>query len=168
MPLNKDETAERLSRVFRRIQETRMHGLPILNPNLFVQVVDGRFHAGDWVGILITPWCMNLVLIPGPDSAHRPGPLGTKPSIGFPAGDFEFLASEEAELGPFCACSLFSPMGDFPDQASAVATAETIMRTLFVADADQSPRTGECSGDRLAPGISRRQLLSGRFRRDRP
>jgi len=148
MPMSVEDLAARLEAAFRRIHDARMRDLPILNPTLSVQVVGARLYAGDWIGVLITPWCMNLVLIPGADSSVRPGGQGSKQEVALPGGRCEFIASEEESIGVFAACSIFSPMGEFPDQASAVATAEAVLDGLF-------------SGPSPATGISRRELLRG-------
>ncbi|EXJ15233.1 [NiFe]-hydrogenase assembly chaperone HybE [Imhoffiella purpurea] len=150
-----EDLSGRLTVAFHRIHETRMRGLPILNPALSVQVVGARAHAGDWLGVLVTPWCMNLVLIPGTDSEVRPGPQGSKLEIDLPGGRCELIASEEAGIGRFAACSIFSPMGGFPDQATAVATAEAVLDGLLSEPAHSWPTS--------AAGISRRDLLRGRL-----
>jgi hypothetical protein len=62
-------------------------------------------------------------------------------------------------LGIGAACSLFSPMQGFADQASAVAVAETMMAELFE---PQQTRASSASENR--PGISRRDLLRGKLR----
>lgn len=142
---------------FERIHAERMAGLPILHPGLAVAVVGARDWQGDWLGVLVTPWCMNLLLVPAPGSARTPGLLGTKQVLELPAGAFELTASVEDAIGPFAACPLFSPMDDFADQAGAVATAESIMAALFEpAAADPAPAAG------TGRGLSRRDLLRGR------
>lgn len=154
----------KLAAAFEQIHQQRMLGLPILHPGLRVAVVGGRDWQGEWLGILLTPWCMNLVLIPGPDSEHRPGPVGRKQRIDLPAGQFELIASEEAGIGPFAACSLFSPMHDFADQANALATAESIMLELFESQGVQHPaRPSGNPSVESGSGISRRDLLRGRI-----
>ncbi|MFD2113108.1 [NiFe]-hydrogenase assembly chaperone HybE [Thiorhodococcus fuscus] len=150
MPMSFEDLAVRLEVAFRRIHDTRMRGLPILNPALSVQVVGARLYAGDWFGVLITPWCMNLVWVPGADSSVRPGGRGSKQEVALPGGRCEFIASEEEHVGAFAACSIFSPMEGFPDQATAVATAEAVLDGLF---SEPSPAP--------AAGISRRELLRG-------
>jgi [NiFe] hydrogenase assembly HybE family chaperone len=149
-------TAERLTAVFERIHRERMAGLPILHPALSVAVVGAREWRGAWAGVLITPWCMNLVLIPAPGSGFVPGPTGSKQVLELPAGAFELIASEEPDIGPFAACSLFSPMQQFADQAAALATAEAVMQQLF--EPDPPPAAPQPAA---APGISRRDLLRG-------
>lgn len=150
-------TAACLASTFESIHAERMRDLPILNPRLAVEVVEGDPLGGDWIGVLITPWCMNLVLIPGPQSSRRLGGIGAVERVTFPAGQFDLSASEEAGLGRFAACSLFSPMGEFADQASAVATAEAFLVAL---DAPEPARPST----RPTSGISRRELLRGAFR----
>jgi len=157
-------TARNFVAGFERVQRERMVGLPILHPGLSVAVIGAQeWHLG-WLGMLLTPWCMNLVLVPGERSAFVPGRVGSKQVVSFPAGEFEFIASEEEGIGAFAACSMFSPMQTFADQPSAIATAEAIMAALFepASAADGlRPRQLACA----RPGMSRRDLLRGRFSR---
>lgn len=156
----------RLADAFERIHRERMLGLPILHPGLCVAVVGGRCWRGDWIGVLLTPWCMNLVLIPDANSRDRPVAVGSTQCIELPAGRFELIANEEAGVGPFGACSLFSPMHDFADQAGALATAEAIMTQLFEPQGPVGDRSAEHAAEPPAQpraAISRRDLLSGRL-----
>jgi [NiFe] hydrogenase assembly HybE family chaperone len=161
--LDVDAVARCLTEVFARIERERMQGLPILHPDLSVEVVGARAWHGDWLGVLITPWCMNLILVPGPESRHVPGSTGTELTLSLPAGRFGFIASFEDDIGPFGACSLFSPMNDFLDQAGAVATARAVMSELL----DPAPPASEPAAVDAGPGISRRELLRGQFARRR-
>lgn len=154
-----EDIAQRLTSTFQRVHDERMRGLPILNPSLRVQVVGACSFEGDWIGVLVTPWCMNLVLVPGPDSANRPGTVGVKQALRLPAGALEMIGSEEADIGPFGACSLYSPMGGFADQESAVETAERILAALL----DPEPPSVEPGPSPRRPGVSRRSLLRGVF-----
>jgi [NiFe] hydrogenase assembly HybE family chaperone len=156
-----------LAAAFQRVHREHMAGLPILHPGLSVAVIGARPWRQDWLGMLLTPWCMNLLIVPDPESTFVFGPVGSKQLIEFPAGVFEFIASEEAGLGAFAACSMFSPMQAFADQAAAVATAEAVMVALF--EPESGGTQGRPPGDvAVAPagvGISRRDLLRGRVAR---
>ncbi len=162
-----ESRAERLRETFEGIHRERMAGLPILNPCLSVAVVEGREWMGEGIDVLVTPWCMNLIALPLDPSAVKPKPMGWSRVIPFPTGRFEFLASEEPGIGPFAACSLFSPMGDFPNQETALATARAVLDTLFEPEVMNPP--GARSTDVPVAGargaISRRELLRGRFSR---
>jgi [NiFe] hydrogenase assembly HybE family chaperone len=154
---------ERLVAAFRAIHATRMRGLPFVNERLAVEAVGFRRWHGRWLGVLITPWFMNLVLLPdAADGAHwqslRPG---ASAAYEFPAGVFEFIGGSESAVGEFQSCSLFSPVLEFADQATARATAEAALAALF----DAGHRS-EGSGSTRAPtDASKRDFLRGRWRR---
>jgi [NiFe] hydrogenase assembly HybE family chaperone len=178
------QTGERLAAAFRRIHRERMAGLPILHPSLQVAVVGGRRWQGHWLGVLVTPWCMNLVLVPAAGSTLAQDAEGTTRLLDFPAGRFELTASDVEGIGTMATCSLFSPMHAFGDQAAAETTAREVMSELFEptlpgvtpstradrADAEtqrHGSRSGTASGSRPSKGggMSRRDLLRGGFRR---
>jgi [NiFe] hydrogenase assembly HybE family chaperone len=130
----------RLEGLFRHIEQTRMVGVPILNPALRVQAVGFRPWNGYQLGVLITPWFMNLVLLgDGEDDRLAERRPGEKISHAFPSGLYEFIVAEEPALahnqgqhqGRYQACSLFSPMQPFDSQELAVATAGEIMRGVM-------------------------------------
>ena len=60
-----DLVGQRLESAFERVRRERMIDVPMLNPRLAVQAVGFRDWRGGWLGILITPWFMNLMLLPG-------------------------------------------------------------------------------------------------------
>jgi len=131
---------QRLEVAFRRIERERMAGVPILNPALRVEAVGIRPFDGDWLSVLVTPWFMNAVILPGDGSAAAWAaamPGGTIRRT-FPAGTFDFLVGEEDGLGRFAMCSLFSPMDEFADAATAAATALAALEALL-APADDEP-----------------------------
>jgi len=126
-----------LEQVFAHIAATRMRDVPVQNPALRVQAVGFAPQAdpagGEWLlGILVTPWFMNLVCLPM-DLARAgetvPG-VGQKASRQIGNQTFEFIGAHEDGLGAFACCSLFSPMFEFADHAAAVATACEVLNLL--------------------------------------
>src|SRR5215470_912755 len=116
---------------FKAVHETRMHDVPILNPAVGVEAVGFAPWDAHWLGCLVTPWFMNLVLLPRePEKWVRLRP-GEKHTYVFPAGAFEFIAGHEHTIGEYQACSLFSPMFEFADHQTARVTAETCLKALF-------------------------------------
>jgi len=163
-------SAALLQAVFEHIRQERMADMPMLNPALRVEAVGfAPWHDG-LLGILITPWFMNLMHLPGEQGlAAVPAP-GGKRQLVFPSGVYEFISAQEERLGRYEMCSLFSPMFDFPDHATAVATAHEALVGLMTPD--PSPAAGEGGGEAPAPAaeearpaISRRDLLRGSFGR---
>jgi len=136
-----------LEAVFNTVLDTRMRGIPVINAELSVQAVGFSRFNEDWLGVLLTPWFMNLLLLPGPDSTWRELSPGTKFEARFPYGVFEFTLANEAQLGPYALCSLFSPMFQFENQAAALATAQAALQGLL---SGSEPRN-----------VSRRDLLRG-------
>lgn len=121
-----------LEAAFRRIERERMAGLPLVHPQLRVQAVG--FAAGDdelALGVLVTPWFMNLVQLPLTAQAAallpRPGVGAERAVFGW---RFLFHAQQEDGIGLFAAASLVSPMSEFADQAAAVATAQALLEHL--------------------------------------
>jgi [NiFe] hydrogenase assembly HybE family chaperone len=120
-----------LEAAFRRIAETRMAGLAIVNSALEVEAVGFRPWQYGRVGVLITPWFMNLVWLPDDDIAGPRVTAGSAQTRALPGGEFLFLAAEQAGIGPYLSCSLISPMTRFADMDSARAVAEAVMSELF-------------------------------------
>jgi len=108
-----------LATAFRRIHATRMPGIPILNAALDVEAFGFRDWNGMRVGVLITPWSINLVILRELDAALPALRLSERRSWCFPSGSYEFMGGDEPECGPFDFCSLFSPALEFHDQAAA-------------------------------------------------
>lgn len=121
-----------LEAAFRRIEHERMAGLPLLNPALAVRALEFGRWQGQWLGALVTPWFMNLVLVPGDAATWRHTADGERVFYSFAAGSFAFLGSHEPEVGEFQTCSLVSTMSRFTDLASACLTARIALRMLHV------------------------------------
>lgn len=143
-----------------------MAGLALNNPALRVQCVG--FRALDEchrIGILITPWTINLVLVGDRISRELHLAPDARRSWDFPSGSYDFMGGEEAECGAYQFCSLFSPAFEFPDQGSAVATAHEIMAGLFVETADCAAERVEAARVAGRPPmqlpINRRAFLQG-------
>ncbi|MDD5029532.1 MAG: [NiFe]-hydrogenase assembly chaperone HybE [Rhodoferax sp.] len=147
---------------FFRIQQTRMADVPILNPALQVEAIDFQRWQGHWLGIVVTPWCMNLMLLPGSDAPWQSVAVNQRRFVKFPAGDFAFLGGQEDEVGDYQSCSLFSPMHQFATQPDAVMTARASLVGLLAPppDKDATPLPTE----KKPAELSRRGFLSMRKR----
>lgn len=153
-----------LEAVYREIQRERMAGLPIVNPALEVEAYDFARFGGFWLGVLITPWFMNLILLPG-ESPLPQLAEGASHSWLFPCGSIRFVAGFEDGVGAYQACSLFSPMGVFPDQAEARAAAKAALEALSsVQPATAAPAVREADGVRMSKRNFLRGFMPGRPR----
>lgn len=136
-----------LEATFIDIMQTRMRDVPVLNPALSVQALGFSSYQQNWLGVLITPWFMNLLLLPESENIWLGQQPGSKFSQAFPYGEFEFTVANEAQLGVYAQCSLFSPMFQFEGQTAAVTAALAALQALLTSPA---PRI-----------VSRRDLLRG-------
>jgi len=131
LPVDRPSPAGALEDGFRAILQLQMQDMPMLNSALSVEAIGFRPWSDHWLGILITPWFMNLVLMPR--VAAKWQPIGERESrhYVFPAGVFEFIGARDPVLGDYQACSLFSPMFDFANQQGARDTAIAALDALF-------------------------------------
>ncbi len=123
-----------LESTFTSIQHTRMRGVPVIHPDLAVNAENFTRWRDYYLGVLVTPWFMNLVLLPADDATREDfaaRKVGSKQSHVFPAGGYEFIVGEETAIGHYQACSLFSPMFEFRDQAAALDTAAAVLAELM-------------------------------------
>jgi [NiFe] hydrogenase assembly HybE family chaperone len=133
---------------YRRIA-VKMKGLPIYNPALAIEAIGFRDDGGRQVGVIVTPWFMNLTALPSADDL----PLwqsGGSARLSFPSGEYDFVVSDVEGPGLIASCSLFSPMDQFADHEAAQMAARSAADALF------EPEEPEPE-----PGITRRQLLGG-------
>ena len=130
-PADAPSPAPALEAAFRTILQRQMQDVPMLNPALAVEAVSFRPWGDHWLGILITPWFMNLVLMPRVGTKWQAIAEGESRHYVFPAGVFEFIGGRHAALGDYQACSLFSPMFGFADHPSAHDTALAALDALF-------------------------------------
>lgn len=162
------EAVRALEAAFARIAGTRMAGLPLNNPVLRVQAVGFRaLDEAHQVGVLITPWAINLVLLGQPTSRDLQLAADRRRVWDFPSGSYEFMGGEEPECGPYQFCSLFSPAFEFAEQETAVATAGEVMAGLFAGTpscAAEQREAARLSGRSLIQvPTSRRAFLQGMF-----
>lgn len=122
---------KRLADDFRRVHLNKMNGVPMNNRSLSVEAVGFRPFGTRVLGMLITPWCMNLVVLPGEADDWSTLRIGEKRCFVFPSGEYEFLRGQRDMTGPYFACSLFSPMDEFSSQLQATDVARAALAALF-------------------------------------
>lgn len=153
-----ERSPQQLEQAFARIQRERMAPLGLCHPALQVSAVGFERRGGPmadeigWLGVLLTPWCMNLVW--WPDDSSGLADLGQTRRHRLGAQDYLFIGAHEPELGGYECCSLFGSMEAFRDQAEARAVAAAIADALHGAPATSPP---------LSP--TRRGLMLGQFAR---
>lgn len=151
------QRTEALARLFTGVAQTRMAGVPILNPALRVEAVGFELEEPAAVGILITPWFMNLLWFPLARSELADG-VGRRRVRRVGTERFDFIGGFEPGFGAYEACSLFSPMFEFADPAAARATALAVLSALRPPVVTAPPLTPVAA----PPLAARRAFLFGR------
>ncbi len=122
---------------YETIHRERMDGLPVVNPVLRVEAVgfvwgspESERQSNDQAvaeGVLVTPWFMSLVRLPGERQDHQ-GRIGKRFRRAWGKDAYDFLGSHDDDIGYHETCSLFSPMNDFDQQAVAIETAMQVVK----------------------------------------
>jgi [NiFe] hydrogenase assembly HybE family chaperone len=146
--LSADDEVNNLANAYRRAA-LKVKGMPIYNPTLAVEAVGFRQYQGRHVGVIVTPWFMNLTVLPTAEDL-RTWSAGGSARLVFPSGSYDFAVSELEDIGLVGACSLFSTMSDFTDHEAAQLAASSVAEALFQPEAPEP-----------APTVSRRQLFGG-------
>ena len=158
-----------------------MRALNVYNPALDVEAVGFAPWEGCWLGVMLTPWFMNLTLLPREPARWVPLAIGAKRLYAFPAGRYEFVGANDAAIGEFQVCSLFSPLHEFTDHPTARLVATLAREALFDSANAETPEapsaelTPAAQGAANAPGplaqlearldapMSKRDFLRARF-----
>ena len=125
------EIKEKLEKVFLSIEKSRMQDVPVCNSALYVEAIDFHEWEDYYFGVMLTPWFMNLMLLPIEGNGFDNCREGSKHSYVFPSGRYEFVTGREEGLGFYQVCSLFSPMFEFRGQEAAITTARIVMREVM-------------------------------------
>lgn len=143
------------------VHRQRMAGLPFINAALQVEVVGLRSLDGDWFGGLITPWSVQLVLLPGGGSLWLDIAAGTRRRVALPVGELWFLADAgEDELQAYQYCPLGTGVDGFAGQADARRFIEDALEAVLApppAPAAEAPAAPIDPARRTLLGLGRKR-----------
>ena len=155
-----------LEAVYRDTVQPRMRELPVYNAMLQVEARGFGPRDGHCSGILITPWCMNLVLLPGEGDRWSGLAPGSRVEVVFPAATYTLTLSLPAGMQPHLSLALFTTVLDFADQDTAQQVADEVLQLLYQAEAQgqyADPVSAELDRAGSRRPLSRRDLLRGRW-----
>ncbi len=138
---------------FREI-DARMRDLPLYNAKVTMEIYGFRpFGERELIGILTTPWFMNLVLLPIEPVALDMRQVGRLEGVELPAGRRKFVVGGEREIGLYKAHSLHSPVLNFTLSGQACAEGRRMLELLMRPVEKHEKPTGR---------LDRRALFLGR------
>lgn len=146
---------------FRVIGETLMRDLPLYNGKLEVEALGFRRVDDQWIGVLVTPWFMNLIRLPEKQEPMELATIGHKRKVMLPSGEREMMQSGDEEIGRYDSLSLHSPMYAFETQEAARQEAQRQLEDLM--RPSESPQSPDEDGRLSAPKrqMSRRSFFTG-------
>ena len=150
MPVNEAQ----LVRHYQQVYSERMQGVPIVNQRLRVEAVGFDAFDGHRLGVLITPWFMNLVLLPATDRWDELQ-QGTVVDLDLPSERHQLMICRDEDLGVHLTAILFRTVADFPDQQTARDVAVEIMTRLLQTPSSDTPPPAQNTEH-----VSRRELFS--------
>lgn len=115
---------------FTHIGETAMRDLPIYNHALHVDAIGFQTTDKGLLGVLITPWFINVMLLPR-QKQKAPLPLGQRVTHELISGEHAFTVGEDDELGHYDFLTLASPTLRYKSQQAARDTAQKALSKLL-------------------------------------
>ncbi|WP_447829948.1 hydrogenase-2 assembly chaperone [Aeromonas salmonicida] len=94
---------------YERIAREQMQGLPFYHPDMPI-VAECVLFEGQWLGCVLTPWMLSVVVLPGPDQLWPVRSSSDRLALQLPCGNMTFMVGELPETGQLLASSLMSPL----------------------------------------------------------
>ncbi|MEZ5788156.1 MAG: [NiFe]-hydrogenase assembly chaperone HybE [Xanthobacteraceae bacterium] len=148
------ERVQALVASFARIGEETMRGLPFYNENLVVEAIGFDRLGDDWLGALITPWFLHLMLISDQPSPYAEAANGKKRTVELPGGAVMFRCGGTDDFGLFHAHSVASPVNIYKTQEQARAAARLALARVYAPLLEESASVSQGQ-----TGVSRRTLF---------
>lgn len=104
---------------------------PLINPALSVEAIGFVRYEGDWLGVVVTPWFLNLYLLSGGGRLWGDIPAGQRRYLELPCGVLQFIADDDPEIGPYQYCPLIAPVSAVADMSTARQAALDALRSVF-------------------------------------
>lgn len=139
IPGHEKNPAQLLENAFSIIAEGEMSTLPFYRAQIPVRACGFTLFEQQWCGVMLTPWMLSLVILPGPQQFWQRKAVGEKLALELPCGNVTFTVSELAGCGQYLSRSLKSPLDEWLDMNQALALAEESARmalTVPVTDSD--------------------------------
>ena len=144
---------------YERIAQEEMQALPFYHPAMPI-LAECALYEGQWLGVVLTPWMLSVVVLPGPDQCWSVRPLASRIALQLPCGNLTFMVGEltgmeeGARRGQLLACSLMSPLDPHLSAKEGTALVGSVHKMLLSLPVQQ--------GGAGAVDLGRRRLLGAR------
>jgi [NiFe] hydrogenase assembly HybE family chaperone len=117
--------------VFEDIHQTTMKSMPFCKSNISVKVSELQQIDGQWVGAILTPWMLSLLIFPSHNNHWIKREITSKVGISLANGDYTFVVGEHEQLGQYLSCSLLSPIEGINDDQQGAQILTDIVRLAW-------------------------------------
>lgn len=84
-----------------------------------------------WIGTVVTPWMLSIVILPGKDQEWEPREIGDKLSVQLPYKTFTFTVSSLENIPQYLSCSLHSPIDPAMTNTQAAQLAQDCLKMIL-------------------------------------
>ncbi|WP_373100941.1 MULTISPECIES: hydrogenase-2 assembly chaperone [Pasteurellaceae] len=137
--------------LFRQAMEKivpHMHDLPFFRADIPCFCPQFVLFEGQWLGAVVTPWMLSVVILPGPDQYWENRIIGDKRLLRLPYKDLVFTVGHLEDIPQYLTCSLLSPLDKSLTPARAVGLAADCLQMMLSLPVKQQ-----------APDLSKRNLF---------
>lgn len=133
IPGHKENPAPLVKAAFEKIAEQEMKEMPFIHPGVKVEIHGFEVYEDQWVGVVLTPWMMSALILPGPDQEWPVRKVSHKLGLKFPRGDLTFVVGEIEGVGQYLTCSLMSPLDKSTNPVVLSQLAQNSLNELLTA-----------------------------------
>ncbi|MCS3601817.1 [NiFe] hydrogenase assembly HybE family chaperone [Buttiauxella sp. BIGb0471] len=134
-----------LEEAFQAVAQTQMRQLPFYRAHIPVRACGFQLFEHQWLGCMLTPWMLSLMVLPGPGEIWPTRAIGEKLALALPCGNVRFTVGEMDGCGQYLASSLMSPLQKHNAADTMIMLAEQTARmalSLPVVDSTQPENPG--------------------------
>ena len=140
---------------FHQLWAARGDDFPVVNPKLAIKAIGFARVQGDWVGVMVTPWFVQLMLLAGGGTLWGDIPVGQRRYLDLPGATLPFTAAEVMGIGAYQYSPLLAQISEAEDMLAAQRVADDALQAILHLPGELA------ASDDEARGFSRR----GFFRR---
>ena len=130
-----------------------MSDLPLYNQKVSVEAVDFLPFGGMGLGVLVTPWFINLKFLPLDPVPFETENVGRVMTVELPAGQRAFALGGDEVTGLYWSHCIMSPLTDTLDHAAAVAVARSRLARVLTKPSNEPAPSNKRANK------SRRQII---------